>query len=161
MEEYMSKQLKKKPVVRSPKKAPIVRGPISNNIRQEIRWLVDTLYSVQKLQVQNSNRGSALARGVDNASARLTKNIESVGGSLGEMEEGLLKQLKPLIAAHPLGSRWSGVKGVGPSLGAKFLGLIDKVQLHPPCLAHQNGRDPECEACHRPTGNVGAACFET
>jgi hypothetical protein len=137
-------------------------GPVSTYARFAMRWLVDTLYGIQKLGTQNTNRGSALTRGMDHASEKLTQNISVFGADVEDMERGILKQLRPLIEAHPLGARMRGIKGLGSeSLAGKFLGLIDKEQLHPACDAHVKGRDPTCEACHRPTGLIGAACFET
>lgn len=98
----------------------VVYVPESN-----LRWLSDSYYQTQKFRIQVGNQLSAVARLADRGPA--PSAILSLFTHLQDAEEALAKDMGAGINGHPA-MRWLGeVRGIGPILAGKLLGLIDDI----------------------------------
>jgi hypothetical protein len=100
-----------------------VRPPVST-----LRWLVDVYYQTQKLRIQLGNRIAAVEREADEGPVPpLPASAQVTFDRLAEAEDALVKDMATALEGHPA-MRWlSEVKGIGPTLGAKLLGLIGEI----------------------------------
>lgn len=92
---------------------------------ENLRWLVDTYYQSQKLRIQLGNRLAAVEREVDTGppppSAKLMYE------RLEEAEDSLVEDMRAALIGHPALPWLNQIKGIGPTLGAKLLGLIGDI----------------------------------
>jgi len=111
---------------------------------QELRQLVDMYYQIQKFRISVGNRLSALDREADEARSidrgrweQWFTRVKAIEGEIAQEFEGELE----LHSAWP----WlTQVKGVGPVLGGKLLGLIGDIGVSPTVssLWRFAGQDP-------------------
>src|SRR5215218_9565114 len=89
---------------------------------EELRWLTDQYMAVQKLRIGNSNRVFASTEGLDTNEPDpfLSEMVED----LEDLEKKIFLRMKGVVKHHPAWEWLDGVKGMGPTLSTKILGLI-------------------------------------
>lgn len=92
---------------------------------EELRHLTDTYTTVQKLRIGNGNRVFASTEGLDTNEPDpfLSEMVED----LEALERKIFRQMKRVVKHHPAWPWMSGVKGIGPTLSTKVLGLIGDI----------------------------------
>lgn len=93
---------------------------------EELRHLTDTYSQVQKLRIANANRVQASADGRDAGGpdpfvAGLVEDLEA-------LERKIFGHMKRTLRHHPAWEWLEGVKGMGPTLSTKILGLIGDIE---------------------------------
>lgn len=96
---------------------------------EPLRWLTDVYNQVQKLRISLGNRRLAYEQGRDShvPPPRMTRWEES----LVEMETSIKREMDYVIKDHPAWPWLAGVRGIGPTLATKMLGLIGDVGKFP------------------------------
>lgn len=96
---------------------------------EQLRYLTDQYIAVQKLRIANMNRDFAATEGLD-TNPPDDFLLEIVDDLLG-IEKKLFGQMKRVVKHHPAWP-WAGsVKGIGPTLSTKVLGLIGDIEKFP------------------------------
>lgn len=92
-----------------------------------LRALVDLRdRQIQKARIQFGNRLSAIERMADNpAESDQAQLIERWTMRFTEMEMELDKDIAKIVKDEPIYRELSGIKGIGPMLGAKVISMID------------------------------------
>lgn len=109
-----------------------------NNSGQILRQLVDTYEQTQRMRIQLGNRRDALVRGVDEPpvdATFLTEAPQKLYNRLRESEKELVHEMQHYVRQHPAWPWLTQVRGIGPTLGAKVLGLIGDISLAPTASA--------------------------
>ena len=91
-----------------------------------LRWLVDSYYQAQKVRIQLRNRMAAVERNAD--LGPVPASVELMHARLQEAEKLLVKDMEDQLAGHVAMPWLDGVRGIGPTLAAKLLGLIGDVE---------------------------------
>lgn len=92
----------------------------------ELRILVDSYESIQRVRIGMGLRVGAVQRGTDDAETDFYSQWES---NLKEIEEGISARMGEVLKGHPAWEWLSAVKGIGPTLGGKILGLIEDISV--------------------------------
>jgi hypothetical protein len=111
---------------------PAPPAPLST--AAQLRQLVDTYEQTQRMRIQLGNRRSAVERGTDEPSVDatyLSAASERLADRLAESEDELVAEMRALVHQHPVWPWLSQVRGIGPTLGAKLVGLIGSVEVAP------------------------------
>lgn len=93
---------------------------------EELRHLTDTYMQVQKLRIANSNRSFASTEGVDDTVPE--GFVVEIVEDLEALEKKIFRQMKRTVKHHPAWEWLDGVKGMGPTLSTKILGLISDIE---------------------------------
>lgn len=94
---------------------------------EELRWLTDVYMQTQKLRIANSNRVYASGpEGTDDNSPE--PFVASLVSRLEDLEGDIFKRMKLVVKDHPAWPWLSEVKGIGPTLATKILGLIGDIE---------------------------------
>jgi len=88
----------------------------------ELRWLTDTYTQSQKIRIASENRLRALIQQADQGPESVFLNV--LLNRFAEIEKDITKQMGKAVKQHPVWPWLSGVKGLGPKLSTKLLGLI-------------------------------------
>lgn len=88
----------------------------------ELRWLTDTYMQSQKIRIASQNRVRALEQQVDQGPETVFLNV--LLNRFAEIEKDITKQMTKVLKHHPAWPWLTKVKGVGPTLATKLLGLI-------------------------------------
>lgn len=92
---------------------------------EELRWLTDVYMQVQKLRVANNNRVQAAKTGMDDNYP--DPFVASLVERLEELEHDMYRQMGKAMKEHPTWHWLAQVKGIGPTLGTKIVGLIGDI----------------------------------
>jgi len=92
---------------------------------RELRWLADAYEATQRLRIAIGNRMDATAREAD--LGPVPSAIAAMYVPLRAFERRLQREMDRHLAEHPAWPWLSAVKGIGPTLGAKVLGLIGDI----------------------------------
>lgn len=90
-----------------------------------LRWLVDTYEQVQRERIRTDNRFLAFEQERD--ATQMPAALRRVMSDLEGQETALSADMGELIARHPAWPWLSRIKGIGPILGGKVLGLIGDI----------------------------------
>lgn len=90
-----------------------------------MRWLTDVYTQVQKLRIANSNRVDASDRGAD--TNQPDPFVANLVARLEDIEDDIFRQMKSGVKEHPAWPWLDGVKGMGPTLSTKIIGLIGDI----------------------------------
>lgn len=102
---------------------PVEFRPPPNNLR----WVVDAYYQLQKFRIATGNQILARERLVDQPA--VPPSIRMTNDRLAEIEALLAADFSDALQGH-LAMNWLGqIKGVGPVLAGKLLGLIGEIEL--------------------------------
>lgn len=93
---------------------------------EELRWLTDVYTQIQKLRIANSNRVQAASKGLDTNSP--DPFVAGLVDKLEALEKDTFNQMKRVVKHHPAWLWLNQVKGMGPTLSTKILGLIGDVE---------------------------------
>jgi hypothetical protein len=93
---------------------------------EELRHLTDTYSQVQKLRIANSNRSFASVEGEDETIPE--GFVVEIVEDLEALEKKIFRQMKRTVKHHPAWEWLDGVKGMGPTLSTKILGLISDIE---------------------------------
>ncbi len=112
-----------------------------------LRQLVDMYSSVQKLRVGLDNRLSALERNEDTARQLDKERLQRWRNNFLTVEHELAQEFELELSLHPAWPWLSQVRGIGPVLGAKLLGLIGDIRRAPTIssLWRFAGQDPTAD----------------
>jgi hypothetical protein len=96
---------------------------------EQLRWLTDQYMAVQKLRIGNSNRVFAATEGLDTNEpdpflAEMVDDLEA-------LEKKIFLRMKRVVKHHPAWEWLEQVKGMGPTLSTKVLGLIADIEKFP------------------------------
>jgi len=94
-----------------------------------LRWLTDVYMQVQKLRVAVGNRLEAALRQQD--TTQPVTYIKTLHNRLYTLEKSLSSEMTNAVVSHPTWPWLSKVKGVGPTLATKLLGLISDISKAP------------------------------
>lgn len=93
---------------------------------EELRWLTDVYGQEQKMRVAIGNRIHAAEKGLD------SNYPDSFARQLFEQkkatEEAIYKQMEVVVRDHPAWPWLKQIKGIGPTLSTKVLGLIGDIE---------------------------------
>ena len=96
-----------------------------------LRWVADSYYRTQRERIRCGNQISAVERGADQMPIPVSIMLHQQRMLLSEDE--LIRDMERLTVAHPA-MHWLGqVRGVGPVLAAKTIGLIEKIDTFDTC----------------------------
>lgn len=98
---------------------------IEQTSHEPVRWLCDVYMQIQKVRVGLANRQAAYQRGADNHAP--DRVISEVLEKLEGAEERLQQEMQDVLYEHPAWDWLSQVKGAGPTLSTKILGLIGDI----------------------------------
>jgi hypothetical protein len=90
-----------------------------------LRWLTDAYAQTQKLRIAIGNRLGAVERGTDDAP--LTRSVAKLYVDLQDGERAIYRDMTEALEGHPAWPWLRRVKGIGPTLGTKLIGLIGDV----------------------------------
>ena len=93
---------------------------------EELRWLTDVYMQVQKLRVANGNRVFASTKGLD--SNLPDPFVARLVGRLEDLEKATFEEMKAVVRDHPAWPWLDSVKGIGPTIATKILGLIGDIE---------------------------------
>lgn len=93
---------------------------------EQLRYLTDQYIAVQKLRIANMNRDFAATEGLD-TNPPDDFLLEIVDDLLG-IEKKLFGQMRRVVKHHPAWPWLGSVKGIGPTLSTKVLGLIGDIE---------------------------------
>src|SRR5690554_1242017 len=88
----------------------------------ELRWLADIYSQAQKLRISVDNRREAIVSGRDDRP--VTKWLIDTSELLSQVERQAYKRMMRVVRDHPAWPWLSRVRGIGPTLATKLLGLI-------------------------------------
>lgn len=91
--------------------------------QDELRWLVDMYVQAQKIRIQCGNRAVALVDGADDSETRQFSFLRELETSYKDVEDRIFGRMNETLKTHPLYPWLKSVKGIGPTLGTKLLGL--------------------------------------
>jgi len=92
----------------------------------QLRFLVETMYDLQKVRIATSNRIKKYCEIADTTEAELKEYHSHADESYAENEKWMEKESFAIIKDHPIYDRWlSKVKGIGPRLSGGLLAWID------------------------------------
>lgn len=91
----------------------------------ELRYLTDIYTQIQKTRIALGNRLYAIQSGRDEGNAPL---IERLHQQHEEMEKAIFRRMRDACKGHPAWPWLSQVRGVGPTLTTKVLGLIGNIE---------------------------------
>jgi len=93
--------------------------------RDELKALVETAASVEKLRIAMGNRKSALIRGVDEAAGAVPDIYVRLFERVDDMEHIIDEGVAVAVKQHPVYDYWlSHVKGIGPALASQMLAFL-------------------------------------
>lgn len=103
----------------------VVEPETKRHPRNDLRWLADAYVATQRVRIAVGNRKSAVDRGVD--MGPVPASIERLFVTLEGAEDDLVDEMADALKDHAAMVWLSRIKGVGPTLGAKVLGLIGEI----------------------------------
>jgi hypothetical protein len=109
--------------------APPVEGDEVAPRYEHLRWLNDTYGQIQKQRVAADNRIRAATQGEDTNQPHPIASFLST--RLADIEKELFNEMKDAVKDHPAWPWLSDIKGVGPTLATKVLGLILDIERFP------------------------------
>lgn len=112
-----------------------------------LRELVDSYFQVQKARIAMSNRLSAIDRQADTVRPLDRQRIEHWQTRFQSLEDEIASAFTDELDLHPAWPWLHKVKGIGPTLGAKLLGLIGDISKAPTVssLWRFAGQDPTAD----------------
>lgn len=96
---------------------------------RELRYLTDMYLQAQRIRIAAQNRLHAVKQERDEGPG--LPFLEDTVRRYSDIEEDIAKRMSKVIKDHPAWPWLSRVKGVGPTLGARLLGLIGDVANFP------------------------------
>lgn len=96
---------------------------------EELRHLTDTYMQVQKLRIANSNRVLASDKGLDETTP--DPFVAEIVADFEALERKIFRHMKRTVEHHPAWEWLDGVKGMGPTLSTKILGMISDIEKFP------------------------------
>lgn len=100
--------------------------PVDGGQYEELRWLTDVYGQVQKLRIANGNRVFASSEGLD--TNRPEPFVSGLVGRLEAIEKDIFGQMRDVVCDHPAWPWLNEVKGIGPTIATKILGLIGDIE---------------------------------
>jgi hypothetical protein len=94
-----------------------------------LRWLADSYEQIQRLRIRIGNQISAVERLTD--AAPVPNAVRSLYLKLREAERDVVRDMEGSLKLHPAFPWLDQVYGLGPTLGAKILGLIGHIEKFP------------------------------
>lgn len=94
----------------------------------ELRWLADMYMQTQKLRIGVGNRHSAIINETDQADSSQAHFLFELQQRLEDVEDDIVSRMKNSVKTHPAWPWISKVKGLGPTLSTKILGLIPDIE---------------------------------
>ncbi len=91
-----------------------------------LRYLTDLYDQAQRLRIGVDNRIRAAAQGADEGEP--DPELAEVAGDMLAVERKIFRRMGREIKNHPAWPWLDGVKGIGPTLGTKILGLIGQIE---------------------------------
>lgn len=91
-----------------------------------LRYLTDLYDQAQKLRIGVDNRIRAASQGADGGDP--DPELREVATDMLAVERKIFRRMKREIKDHPAWPWMEGVKGIGPTLGTKILGLIGQIE---------------------------------
>lgn len=93
----------------------------------ELRFLADTYMQAQKFRISCENRARSLEQGVDVAEEAQQEFISVLAERFKGIEEEIFDRMAQSVKTHPAWPWLSAVKGIGPTLAVKILGMIPDI----------------------------------
>jgi hypothetical protein len=95
---------------------------------RELRWLADMYEQTQRMRIAATNRARSILQGRDMADASQAKFLEDLARQYQDIENDIVKRMAKAVKEHPVYPWLNNVKGIGPTLAAKLLGLIPDIE---------------------------------
>jgi hypothetical protein len=93
--------------------------------KEELKGLVETAASVEKLRIAVSNRISALERGVDESLEPVPPIYGEIMGTMERLESLIDRAVQDAVNRLPVYNLWlRHVKGIGPGLASQMLAFL-------------------------------------
>lgn len=92
---------------------------------EQLRWLTDVYTQVQRLRIANFNRVFAAKEGLDTNEP--DPFVAGLVGKLEGLEGDVFREMKQIVKLHPAWPWLEQVRGMGPTLSTKILGLIGDI----------------------------------
>lgn len=110
----------------------VIAEELTNNriteIEEELRWMADTYEQIQRVRIGIGNR--VWASTADRDSNMPHPFLQSLHEKLFKIETDLGKEMKDILEDHLAWPWLSRVKGIGPTLATKILGLIGDISRY-------------------------------
>lgn len=105
----------------------IAEQPTMNSGKyEELRWITDVYMQEQKMRIAIGNRLFAAKKGLD--SNYPDSFAQQLFDQKKATEEAIFKQMEIVVRDHPAWPWLKQVKGIGPTLSTKVLGLIGDIE---------------------------------
>ena len=94
----------------------------------ELRFLADMYAQAQKFRVACENRARSIEQGADVAEDGQREFSALLGERYKAIEEEIFGRMSQAVKDHPAWPWLSAVKGIGPTLATKILGMIPEIE---------------------------------
>lgn len=93
---------------------------------EELRYLTDVYVQTQKLRIANANRAQASDEGRDSNAPE--PFVVGLVAKFEDLEKDIFRRMKLVVKDHPAWPWLDGVRGMGPTLSTKILGLVGDIE---------------------------------
>lgn len=117
--------------LRAPKQTDFAEGAtLPDKPTTELRFLADMYMQAQKMRVASENRARAVEQGADEAEQGQYAFLSGLGPRFKGIEDMVFKRMSGSVQDHPAWPWLSRVRGIGPTLATKLLGIVTDIECH-------------------------------